>query len=175
MRSFGLVLILLCSQLSSHCWAESKPLIEGDLKIPENYEAQKKALNERGKIIPNNATDATSASRFGDKVLRYHFADILENTKIKPIKSVKNLEKTVNKNAEIDSDYVSIRSKVDVNRLRAELDINTFVNTKFWTENSFTTLRAQMKLFDTEQGLISIENKSNREDSKTYLNFQRTW
>ncbi len=150
--------------------------IQGDLEIPENFEEKKQLLSERDQVIPMEATKTTSPGAFGGKVLEYHLADIIDNNKFKPLESVKSLEKTMNKNTQVDSDLVKIKSKVDLNRLKAEMDIQTFVNAKIWTENSFKTLRSQMKLYELEDGgLISIENKANNEDTRTYLNLEKTW
>ena len=176
MRNCFKVFILLGLLLSFSAFAEEQaPVrIEGDLQVPENYSARKKALQERDQVIPMKASEATSPGSFSSHILQYHFADVLENTKMKPLKSVKSFEKSVNK-ASVDSKFITIKPKLDVNRLKAELDIDTFVHAKVWTEDSFKTLRAQMKLYEIENNHLSLENKSNHEDTRTYLNLERTW
>ncbi len=149
--------------------------IEGELQIPEDYQEQKERLEERDQVIPHSAAQATSPGSFSGKILEYHFAQIIENNQFKPLESMKSLENAVNNNTNVDTKIVKVKTKLDVNRLKAQLDIESFVNTKVWTENSFKTLRAQMKLYEYENALLSVENKTNREDTRTYINLQKTW
>ncbi len=160
---------------SSPTEQESVTPIQGDLKIPENYQQKKQQVEKQNQVIPLEASKTTSPGAFGGKILEYHLADVIENNQFKPLKSVQSLEKAVNSNTQVESNSFKMKSKIDVNRLKAEVDIETFVNTKVWTENSFKTLRAQMDLYQIENAMISLQNKTDKEDTRTYLNIEKTW
>ena len=145
------------------------------LVIPEKYQEKKELLKERERVIPKDANKATSAGAFTGKILEYHLADVLKENKITKIKSMKTLESSLNQNMNFNSKFLNLNSKFDMNRLRAQIDIESVINTQLWTENSFQTLRAQMKLYETSYGDISLQNRTNNEDSRSYLNIEKTW
>ncbi len=170
-----LILISPLSAWSNPNQPDAVTPIEGDLKIPENYLKKKNLLEKQDQVIPFEASKTTSPGAFGGKILEYHLADVIGNNQFKPLKSVQSLEKAVNSNTQVESKGFKMKSKLDVNRLKAEVDIETFVNTKVWTENSFKTLRAQMDLYKIENAMISLQNKTDKEDTRTYLNIEKTW
>ncbi len=177
MRILCALLIFLCSSSlwSSDIQDQKDVPIYGDLEIPKDYVQHQKEIEQRDQVIPTAASKTTSPGAFGGKILEYHLADVLEHNQFKPLKSVKDFEESVNSNTNIETSGFKLKSKLDLNRLQAEMDIETFVNTRVWTEDSFKTLRAQMILYDIESGLISIESKTNKDDSRTYLNLEKTW
>jgi hypothetical protein len=167
-RTFYLFLFFILS---------SQSLAQGlePLEIPENYEEQKKELSQREQWVPPEATQATSLGSLGGRVLKYHLSDVLEKNKFKSLKSLESLEQSMNKSTELNTKSFSLKSKLDVQKMRAEVDFDSFVSARVWTEDSFTTLRAQMKLYEVQDGLLSLENRRNAEDNRTYLNIEKTW
>ena len=68
-----------------------------------------------------------------------------------------------------------MKSKIDVKNLAARLDVESFLDAAFWSEDKFKTFRAQLKLFSENSQMISLENRSDSQETKTYLNVQHSW
>lgn len=177
MRAHCLILFLLLSPVFHLPLASAaQPVtIEGELEIPENYLQKKQMFSERNQTIPVQASQATSPSSFGNAILEYHFQDILKNNQIKPIEGLQNFEKSVNQSTQVDSSDFKIKTKIDVKKLQARLDIESFLDASFWSEDKFKTFRAQLKLFSKGSQLISLENRSDHQETKTYFNIEKNW
>ncbi len=174
MRLLCLTLFFICSLFSLLGNAEVVE-IKGDLQLPENYHHFEQLIEDRGQIIPHQANRATSPSAFSLKIVEYHIVDALKQNRWAPFKNIKSIEQAMNQNAEIKSESFRIKTKLDVNRMQAHLDIETFVRAKFWTENSLKTVRSQMKIYERTNGFVSLENRLDSVDNRTYLNVQQTW
>ncbi len=168
---------LIIPLISSPCFAEKQTEVEikGDLLVPENYEKKKQLFQQRDQVIPMEASSATSPHGFGNQILEYHFQGFIEHNQFKPLSGLKNMEESVNRSTQVDSSFVKIKSKIDVKNLRARLDVESFLDAAFWSEDKFKTFRAQLKLFSENSHMISLENRSDSQETKTYLNIQRRW
>ena len=171
-----LIGLLFCSKLwANPNYFEFNQNNNQQVRLPHQYELNKKRYHERGQIIPATANQSTSPGAFAGQVLRYHFSNVLENKDWLGLKEAKRLQNKISQKTSFETSHFKITPKFNAHRMNAVIDIQTYLHTKIWTENTFRTIRSQLEISRSENQLISIEHISNRQDTRTYFNLERTW
>ena len=145
------------------------------LKIPESYDYFMEREREKQQIIPERAKDAKSEDQFLSTVLDHNFKTYLKENPDSSLNSIKEMEDSVNSGTSVESDSFSMKSKLNIAKGSAELNISYLLDSRIWFEDRFSSVNAELDFYSTEDTRFGIDYKSDREDTRTQLGFKFIW
>ncbi|MCJ8276233.1 MAG: hypothetical protein MJK18_05275, partial [Bdellovibrionales bacterium] len=175
MNSLGLIIFISLMSFGSQANERLlQPSETHHIVLPARYEQFRRQQQEDSQLIPENAKDARSAEAFVSSVLGFHFDRYLKNNPNSSLSRVKNMEQSINNQTRWESENFKIQPKLSIAQMKAQVDIESVINSKIWLDNSFRTFNAQVEIYRLEQGEVALQYRSDNDESKTVLGYKQS-
>lgn len=145
------------------------------LQLPENYSYFRMKKKQNEKIIPDSAQNADSPGIFLSTVVDHHFQNYLKENPNSKFNNVKKLEKSINNSTSVESEDFKLKSKIDLAKISAEIELQYLLSYRIWFEQQFREFNAEVKLYEINNSQIALEHKSNSQESATSLGLRYNW
>ncbi len=166
----AIILFLFCQSP----WASERALCSS-VQVPEAYEELKKKIKEDDKLIPDKAQNAESAGAFASTVLDFHWQKYLSKNPNSSLHKIKKMESSLNESTSVETESLKVKPKLNLAQMKAEVDIETFLNSRLILDDGFRTFNAEVDLYEIQEGRLGLEYKSDSTESRTLLGYKKTW
>lgn len=146
-----------------------------EIEVPKNYTYFQKKAKEDQKIIPDKAQHATNQNAFFTTVLDHHFQRYLKDNPNSKLHKVKELEKSINEGTTIEKEDFKFKSKLNIAKMEAEVEMDYLLNYRVWFQNQFRVVNAEVNLYKKNNSKLAILYTGNVEESVSVLGQNMTW